>query len=123
MPNAHAKWEKPSPETIALFEKLVPKEAERRQMFGFPCAFVNGHMFLWVHRNRITVRLPEAIRAQLITSKTAEPVDPSGRRMREYVMLDGEVANGDRGGSIVEEAFVFAASLPPKIKKPRRKIL
>ena len=120
MPNTHAQWEKPLPETLDLFEKLVPKEAERRQMFGFPCAFVQGHMFMWVHQNRIALRLSEATRTRLVSSKQAAPVDPSGRRMREYVMLDHKIEQDrDKALALVEESFAYVAAQPPKEKKAR----
>src|SRR5438046_4701621 len=39
-------WRKSPPELIATFERVVPAGgAERRLMFGYPAAFVNGKMF------------------------------------------------------------------------------
>lgn len=40
-------WKKPAPETIATFEAVLPgAPAERRMMFGYPAAFVNGNVFM-----------------------------------------------------------------------------
>lgn len=40
--------EKPNATTIAYYDRNVPPDgrAVKGQMFGHPCAFVNGHMFL-----------------------------------------------------------------------------
>ncbi len=40
-------WIKAPPEMIELFAASLPLDpaTERRTMFGYPCAFVNGNMF------------------------------------------------------------------------------
>ena len=38
-------WKKSSPSLIAVFDAVLPAGiAERRQMFGYPCAFVGGNL-------------------------------------------------------------------------------
>ena len=117
MPNARTHWQKPTPETIALFNQLIPDDAgiERRKMFGFPCAFLQGNMFAWIHQNHIALRLPEPLRKTLIAQQQAQPVDPSGKRMREYVMLDETLAcRQAEADALVNKSLEYVASLPPK---------
>ncbi len=42
-----AKWEKSPQALVQLFDRVLPESpnVERRKMFGYPCAFVNGNMF------------------------------------------------------------------------------
>src|SRR5205823_5011727 len=56
---------KPSPpKLIALFDDVVPgPPAERRKMFGYPAAFVNGHLFMGLFEDVLMLRLGEADRA------------------------------------------------------------
>lgn len=39
--------ERPNDKTVAYYDRNVPKDARavKGQMFGHPCAFVNGNMF------------------------------------------------------------------------------
>ena len=40
------KWKKSPPELVATFDAAIAGKpgVERRQMFGYPCAFLNGNM-------------------------------------------------------------------------------
>src|SRR5216110_404226 len=55
-------WKKSPPELIAAFARVVPSGggAERRPMFGYPAAFVNGNMFAGLHDDRVVLRRDEA---------------------------------------------------------------
>ena len=117
--DAHKTWIKPSAYTIELFEALTDLglDVQRRKMFGSPTAFVNGNMFAWIHQDRITLRLPQEVREKLVQEKHGEPVDPMGKRMREYCMLTNEtIVDEDAARKLVEAAFDFVASLSPKRK-------
>ena len=114
-------WEKPTAQTIALFESLVPKHAkvERRKMFGFPVAFANGNMFIGLHENRMILRLDEPERERFITGFGAHLFEPmTGRPMREYVVVP-ETLLDDLAGlqSWCDRALHYALSLPPKAAK------
>jgi hypothetical protein len=103
------KWEKSSPELAAAFDAALPDDPRvvRRKMFGYPAAFVNGHMFAGTHEHRIVVRLPEP---------DAAPFEPKpGRPMREYVVVPPAMrADGSALGPWLARALAYAASLPPK---------
>ena len=55
------KWTKSPPELVELFDEVVPSApaVQRRQMFGYPAAFVNGNMFAGLHQSNVVLRLPE----------------------------------------------------------------
>src|SRR5262249_20290101 len=62
-------------------------EAERRKMFGYPAAFVNGHLCAGLYQDRVVLKLPDEARAALLGLPGAEPFAPMpGRVMGEFVM-------------------------------------
>jgi hypothetical protein len=113
-----ATWKKSPPELIAAFDAalaplLAPKPlAERRQMFGYPCAFVNGHMAVGLHENRLIARVPE--------EADARPCIILGRRMKSYAALgfDEIMAKGEMA-RWVQRAVAFTGTMPPKASKAK----
>lgn len=111
-----ATWKKSPPELIAAFDTALAAQpqAERRQMFGYPCAFVNGRMAVGLHEDRVIARVPaEAER---------HPCIILGRRMKEYaavgfddVMAEGAMARW------VRRAVEHTATMPPKATRPAAK--
>lgn len=118
-------WRKSPPSLIALFDAVLPDDprVERRKMFGYPCAFVNGNMFTGLHQEDLIVRLDETDRAQAREEVGAETFEPmAGRPMREYVALPGDVLEDEATvAAWVQRALDFAGALPVKEKKPRKK--
>lgn len=115
-------WKKSSPALIAFFDKALPSEphVERRQMFGYPCAFVNGQLFAGLHQESMIVRLGEGERAELLKETGATIFQPMpGRTMRDYVALPPAMTAGE-AKAWVARGFAYAAALPAK-KKPARK--
>ena len=118
-------WSKSPAALIASFDAAVPADPaiERRQMFGYPCAFVNGNMFMGLHQESLILRLSEDDRAEIKASHGADAFEPmKGRAMKEYVAVPQAIL----GEAAALEAWVgrsygFARALPPKEKKPRRK--
>ena len=84
------KWRKAPESLVKLFGELVavlPPDAERRKMFGYPCVFVNGQLFTGVHQENIMIRLSEADREAFLALDGAARFEPMpGRPMREYVV-------------------------------------
>ena len=114
-------WAKPTEQTIAIFDSMMPKHpmVERRKMFGCPVAFANGNMFLGLHENRMILRLGEKERERFIASFDASIFEPmAGRPMREYVVVPEQLL-GDPAGlqSWCDRALDYALSLPPKAAK------
>jgi TfoX/Sxy family transcriptional regulator of competence genes len=119
------KWEK-SPETlVAHFDRILPGDpaVERRKMFGYPCAFVNGHMFSGLFGREMFVRLTEKERAGIIVKQGAMPFEPlPGRVMKEYVVVPpGLLARDAALKRLVTRSLEYAKTLAPKEKKAKKK--
>lgn len=116
-------WDRPAPELIARFDGWLPKDerVQRRKMFGCPCAFVNGNMFVGVHEQNLVVRLPESRRRQLIAAERARPFTVMGRTMNEYVLVDQALGHDEADlAALIADAFAYASALPPKASKPQK---
>lgn len=116
-------WQ-PSPEwLIQAFDGLVPElpGVERRKMFGYPCAFAEGNMFIGLHQDRLVLRLPKSERERFLDLYETSLFTPfPGRTMREYVVVPRElIAERSDLEPWIEIARGYAASLGGK--KGRRK--
>jgi TfoX/Sxy family transcriptional regulator of competence genes len=120
------KWRKPRADLVELLDEVMPKgeaPVEFKPMFGGPCYWTGGNMFAAVHQESIIVRLGESDRAELLALPGAHLFEPmEGRPMREYAvfpeaMLDDHAALT----AWLAKGLAYAASLPPKEKKPRKK--
>jgi TfoX/Sxy family transcriptional regulator of competence genes len=121
-------WERPSPDLTRKLDDAVVSAAEAsgvqvelKPMFGCPAYFTNGNMFAGVHQSSLMVRLPEAGRAEAV-ALGGRPFEPMpGRVMKEYVVLPTAVLDDAAAtADWVRRGAEYAASLPPKAKKPRR---
>jgi len=117
-----ATWKKSSPKLVQTFDDALPDDpaVERRQMFGYPCAFARGNMFTGLHEERMVVRLPDRKREALLAVRGAKPFEALGRVMREYVVIPPSVLADRRALRLwTKTALAYAVSLPPK--RPRVK--
>ena len=120
-----AKWTKSPPELIATFDAALKIDGriERRQMFGYPCAFLNRNMLTGLFQDTLTVRLSEADRTKAMAEPGASIFEPmKGRPMREYVVLPPAiVADSRKLRAWLRRAIAHVDTLPAKNpKKPRR---
>ena len=116
-------WRKAPETVIQAFDAALPDDpaVQRRKMFGYPCAFVNGNMFAGLHQENIAVRLPEKRRSEAIASGVQQFEPMPGRPMREYIVVPpADYTNKTRLSAWLDEAFRFAAAMPIKEPKPRR---
>jgi TfoX/Sxy family transcriptional regulator of competence genes len=112
-------FRKSSQKLIDAFEAAMPgAPAVKRQMFGYPCGFVNGNMFMGLFADSMFVRLPEDSRAELMSIGGA-PFEPMpGRPMRDYVVIpEAIVTKPAELKSWVGKALRYGSSLPAKKKK------
>ena len=121
-----ANWAKKDEALIERVDGLLSVAPVRRKnMFGTSAWFLesNDMMFAGAWGEGVMVRIGERRTSSLIESGEAVPFDPmGGKPMREYVYLNEEQIAED--GELLEwldEASEFAASLPPKKKKSRKK--
>jgi TfoX/Sxy family transcriptional regulator of competence genes len=113
-------WKKSSPELIARFSACLPDDplVERRSMFGYPCAFVQGHMVSGLHEERLIVRLPADERDALMAEGGAIFSPMPGRLMKEYVVVPPAlVAKHQALCTWVARAVAYGTTLPPKAAK------
>jgi len=114
---AGSSWKKSPPELVAAFATCVHAHPElaTRQMFGYPAAFLGGHMTTALHEDRWIVRLAEADRATLreLGGSGFEPMP--GRPMREYVTLPASIiADPAALGAWIARAIANVRTLAPK---------
>jgi hypothetical protein len=111
----------PAPAMVELFGRLLPATGgEGRKMFGCPCAFLGGNMFMGLYEDRLFLRLAERDRAELLAVEGAEPFAPMGHPMREYVVVPAAWMEGDADGELhtfAAKAACYGKSLPPKARK------
>src|SRR2546428_4822701 len=122
---AMPKWEKSSPERVAFFDGIVPARPglERRQMFGYPCCFINGNMCFGLHQDDFILRLPDDALREILDVPGARRFEPMpGRAMKGYAIAPGSITADRRllDGWLSRSAD-FVASLPPKAKAGRAK--
>ena len=113
--------DRPSAEALQAFRDVAPggPEAEDRKMFGCPCGFVHGNMFMGLHGDGLFLRLSPGDRAAL-TALGGAAFAPGGRAMREYVTLPPAIlADSKLLQQWVGRAYAFASTMPTKEKKPR----
>jgi len=116
-------WSKPSENLLSTFERVVPLDprAERRKMFGFPCCFAGGNMFMGLWQDYMVLRLPDGDRETMMDKHGAQPFEPMGRRMREYVLVPDELIEEIvKLRPWIAKSFAFALSLPEKVQKSKQ---
>jgi TfoX/Sxy family transcriptional regulator of competence genes len=111
-------WRKSPEQLVEAFSAALPDDprVERRKMFGYQCAFVNGNMFCGLHQENLVVRLPEEERNTLVEKDGAHIFAPfPGRIMKEYVsMPDALIADTGRLRSWLMRSLEYTAALPAK---------
>jgi TfoX/Sxy family transcriptional regulator of competence genes len=116
------KFDKSPQWLVQLFLALQPEVGGvRRLMFGYPCAFENGHMFAGLFGDGLFVRLAEADRAALLELDGAAPFAPmKNRPMKEYAVLPPSMIEDEEAvKGWMRRGLAYAQSLPPKEKRPR----
>jgi hypothetical protein len=118
-------WTKSPEALVARFDEMVPEApgVERRQMFGYPAAFVNGNLFMSLFQDHMVLRLSVADMAAFVERFETRAFDPmGGRPMKQYAVVPQAVADDDALlGEWTGRALAYAGSLPKKAPKPRKK--
>jgi TfoX/Sxy family transcriptional regulator of competence genes len=116
---------RPAPGDVEWFDALLPDhpDVRRKPMFGNLAGFVGDAMFLCLLGDRVAVRLDEQGRDELLVEDGAEPFVPMpGRPMKEYVVLPPAWRDQpERAAPWVERSVAYAATLPPKPAKPKKR--
>lgn|SRR5260370_14662138 len=118
------KFDKSPQWLVQLFLALQPEVGGvRRLMFGYPCAFENGHMFAGLFGDGLFVRLAEADRAEALELQGAALFAPmKNRPMKEYAVLPPSMLEDEEAvKGWMRRGLAYAQSLPPKAdKKPQK---
>jgi len=114
------RFEKSSASLVARFDATLgafgAPDVTRRQMFGYPCAFVGGHMTTGLFAESWFVRLDDAGLDEALRLPGGRPFAPMpGRPMRGYAILPDTVVSDDAAvAAWVARSIAFARTLPPK---------
>lgn len=112
------KWRRSPEVLVRRFSELLPKDprVSRRQMFGYPCAFVSGNLFTGLHQDAMILRLSDVDRSEFLELEGAAIFEPMpGRPMREYVVVPPRILGRTAALSAwIRRALSYAASIPPK---------
>ena len=113
--------EKPNAATVAWYNANVPADprAVKGQMFGHPCAFVNGNMFFGTFGQTLVARVgPTGVAASGLP--TFEPM--AGRAWAEYAQIHSGKLSDAKLGEMAMAALNYTATLPakPEKKKPAK---
>jgi TfoX/Sxy family transcriptional regulator of competence genes len=117
------KWRKSPDELVQAFNRCLPLAAgvQRKPMFGYPCAFIHGHLFCGLHQDSIVVRLDQARRDALVAAgaQLFEPTPEQGQAMLELVVVPAEIS-ADRAKlrALLGEALAYARSMGSNPKAP-----
>ena len=120
MPREMPKFTKSSPELVARFAAVMDRHAApdvvRRQMFGYPGAWIGGNMFTGLFAEEWWVRVSESEREALLTLPGAHPLEVMpGKAMGSSVTLpDNIVADEAEIDRWLDRAMEYARALPPK---------
>lgn len=122
MPSKPLPQWKPAPEAlIQRFDVALVSlpGAEKRKMFGYPAALVQGNMFAGLFQDRMILRLAADDRAEFSSRFGATTFEPMpGRPMKEYAVVPRTVLEAPRDlERWLAKSFAFAKSLPAKLAK------
>lgn len=103
-------WKKAPPVLVERFDAALPPDAQRRTMFGFPCAFVGGNMAAGLHEDRLIVRVPDAA--------ASHPCVILGRTMKQYALIpDAASLPPETLRDWIARGMSFTRTMPPKAAK------
>jgi hypothetical protein len=110
-------------ELVERFRTVLDRypEAERKQMFGYPAAFVGGNMATGLFQDRWIVRLPEPELSDA-RARGAEDFEPMpGRPMKGFVAIPrSDAGDDDKLDAWIGRGLAHAGSMPAKQPKARK---
>ena len=117
-------WKKAPQALVQRFDQALPAVPDivRKPMFGYPGAFVHGHLCCSLFRDRVIARVGAAEAAALVASGVAEAFAPMpGSAMKDYVRVPrADAARADLLAPWLARALAFARTLPAKAPKAEK---
>lgn len=117
-------FKKAPPDTVGAFEAAVAGVLQRnvRNVFGYPCLFVNGYMTAGLFGPQIFVRLSDVDAARLKEAGGKPLSVMSGRTMAGYTTIPKPVWSAPATLKVwVERAVAHSRSLPTRAPGRARK--
>jgi TfoX/Sxy family transcriptional regulator of competence genes len=117
------KWSKSPPELIEAFDAVLPgPPVERRPMFGYPAAFLNGNMVCGLFQDGMVLRLDETTGKKILSVKGCKPFAPmKGRTMTGFYFVPGALVSDEEAITPwLEAALAHVGKMPAK-KKTKKK--
>jgi hypothetical protein len=112
------KMVKSPPDLVERFDAVLARypDVGRKQMFGYPAAFVGGNLATSLFADHWVVRLaPLDLDALMKLEGSGELEVMPGRRMNGYgIVPPAIVADDDELGGWLDRAFEYVRTLPPK---------
>lgn len=93
---------------------------EKGTMMGFPCMRRSGHFFASLEKDtgNLILKLPKAQVDEMVAEGTGLAFAPNGRTFKEWVAIPAE--DFERWEPLLEQAWAFAGTFAPKVKKPAK---
>ena len=85
-----------------------------KRMFGGLAFLTDGNMTVGVHGDDLIVRLGPGDTDMALAEPGVRPFDITGRPMRGWILVAGEVLDDDVLDGWIARARAFVATLPPK---------
>jgi TfoX/Sxy family transcriptional regulator of competence genes len=85
-----------------------------KKMFGGLAFLTDGNMTVGVHGDDLIARIAPKDTTGALTEPGVRPFDITGRPMRGWVLVAGEVLDDSVLDSWIQRARMFVATLPPK---------
>ena len=107
----------------AAFDDGADRELTLHPMFGIVCAYVNGHVFSWVTKLGLTLKI-DAETGEKWARKGAHQLqfDPEGPIFKSFYVVPSSIVNNeDALAQWVDQSVKFVLSQPPTRPKARRK--
>jgi TfoX/Sxy family transcriptional regulator of competence genes len=122
MPREMPKFDKSPPELVDRFNTALDRHAgpdvTRRQMFGYPCAWINGNMASGLFASQWWIRVSEPERDELLAIPGAHPFEVMpGKAMGRNVTMPASIVDDPAAlDAWLDKALTFTRTLPPKTK-------
>ena len=118
------KWKRSSHILVQTFENLIPEnsDVQYRKMFGYPCCFINGNIFMGLHQEKMFLRLSEQDKQNFLKLDNAHQFEPMPRRvMKEYVTVPlSLLQNRSSLKKWINKSLNYASKLPTKKQKRKK---
>lgn len=75
-------------------------------MYGHPAYYVGGKLFASLFDKGVCVKVPLALKNELLKRNEIEPFEPMGRKMREWILI-----NREKPEDYLKDKYIFEKSI------------